>query len=290
MIGMFMHPLKEDLLFRPFLVLFLLATLNLSAFGSDMSHGDHQMPIAGHDHEKMLAMAEADAKVELIEQLGKPLPLELEFTNSEGQPVKLAQLIDRPTLVVPVYYECRNVCNFMLGGLAKVLPELKLDAGDDYNIVTFSIDPTESTELAAHTKKTFLTAIQAPFPSTAWHFLTGEQEKIRKLTDSAGYYYKKEGVDFLHPIVAFVVNERGEIVRYLTGQRFVPLDLSMALLEASEDRIGTPIRKALEFCFSYDPEGRKYVFNLLRVSGSVILLTLGSFLTYLILSGRKKKA
>ncbi len=284
-----MSPLKEDLLLRLLLSLFLLASLTFPAFGSDMTHSDHQMPAAGHDHEKMLAMAEADAKVELIEQLGKPLPVELEFTNSEGQQIKLAQLIDRPTLIVPVYYECRNVCNFLLGGLAKVLPELKLDAGDDYNIVTFSIDPSETTAQAAHSKKTFLTAIQEPFPPAAWHFLTGQQHNIRQLTDAAGYYYKKEGVDFLHPIVAFVVNERGEIVRYLTGQRFVPLDLSMALLEASENRIGVPIRKALEFCFSYDPEGRKYVFNLLRVSGTVILLTLGSFLTYLILSGRKKR-
>ncbi len=285
-----MNPLKEDLLRRLPLALLLLVTLIFPAFGNNMPHdGNHQMPAEGHDREKMLAMAEADAKVELIEQLGQPLPLELEFTDSDGQKVKLGQLIDRPTLVVPVYYECRNVCNYLLGGLAKVLPQLKLDAGDDYNIVTFSIDPSETTELAAHSKKTFLTAIQAPFPAAAWHFLTGKQQQIRQLTDAAGYYYKKEGVDFLHPIVAFVVNERGEIVRYLTGQRFLPLDLSMALFEASENRIGVPIRKALEFCFSYDPQGRKYVFNLLRVSGTVILLTLGSFLTYLVLSGRKKK-
>ncbi len=268
----------------------LLLLLTLPAV-ANMAHDDHkQMADKSHDHDKMQAMAEADAKVELIEQLGQPIPLELEFTDSTGQTVQLAQLIDRPTLIVPVYYECRNVCNFLLGGLAKVLPEVKLAAGEDFNIVTFSIDPGETTAQAAHSKKTFLTAIQAPFPAGAWHFLTGNQETIRRLTDAAGYYYKKEGVDFLHPIVAFVVSEEGKIVRYLTGQRFVPLDLSMALLEASENRIGLPIRKALEFCFSYDPQGRKYVFNLLRVSGTVILLTLGSFLTYLILSGRKKKS
>ena len=87
-----------------------------------------------------------------------------------------------------------------------------------------------------------------------------------------------------------MVTGEGKVVRYLSGYRFLPLDVTMALVEASEDRIGIPIRKALEFCFSYDPEGRRYVFNLLRVSGTVILLTLGSFLTYLIISGRKKRS
>lgn len=231
-----------------------------------------------------------EGRVELVEQLGKNIPLELNFSDSHGNSVNLKQLVDRPTLVVPVFYNCRNVCNMMLGGLSAVLPQVKLDPGVDYNVVTFSFDPTETAEMAARSKKTFMTAMQAPsFPREAWTFLTGRQENILKLTNSAGYYFKKEGDEFLHPITAFVVSADGTIVRYLVGQRFSPIDLSMALLEASEGRIGKPIRTALQFCFSYDPEGRRYVFNLMRVSGTVILLTLGSFLLFLILSGRKKK-
>ncbi len=233
---------------------------------------------------------ETDApRVELVEKLGEKIPLNLTFKDSTGSDIKLREIIDRPTVVVPVYYDCRSVCNFMLGGLSQVIPELKLTAGEDYQIVAFSFDPEESVELAKHNKKTYLTAIQSPYPSEAWHFLTGTQENILQLTDAAGYYFEKEGEEFLHPVAAFVVTADGTIVRYLIGQRFMPLDLSMALFEASEGRIGTPIRKALEFCFSYDPEGRRYVFNLLRVSGTVILLTLGSFLLFLIFSGRKKK-
>ena len=272
------------------LLVHLLLFLCLPVFAAEMSHDNMQkMTDPGHDHEKMVAMADADAKVELNEQLGAQIPLDLSFYNSTGQQVQLRQLIDKPTLVVPVFYECRNVCNFLLGGIARILPDIKLQAGEDYNIVTFSFDPTEKPELAAHSKQTFLTAIQAPFPKESWHFLTGKQEDILKLTDAAGYHFKKQGDDFLHPIAAFVVTGEGKIVRYLTGQRFVPLDVTMALIEASENRIGTPLRKAMEFCFSYDPQGRKYVFNLLRVSGTVILLTLGSFLSYLMFSGRKKK-
>lgn len=231
----------------------------------------------------------ASDKVELVEQLGRKIPLDIDFVDSSGTSVTLADLVDRPTLIVPVFYNCRNVCNMMLGGLAAVLPDIKLAAGESYQVVTFSFDPEETPAMAAHSKQTFLTAMQAPYPKDAWKFLTGKQEDILKLTDSAGYYFKKEKDDFLHPIAAFVVTQDGTIVRYLIGQRFSPIDLSMALLEASEGRIGKPIRQALQFCFSYDPAGRRYVFNLMRVSGTVILLTLGSFLLFLILSGRKKK-
>lgn len=231
----------------------------------------------------------AERRVELVEQLGETIPLDLQFVDSSGQPVTLEQLTDRPTLIVPVFYNCRNVCNFMLGALAEVLPQVKLDPVEDYNVVTFSFDPVETPELAAHSKKTFLTAMQAPYPPEAWTFLTGEQEEILALTNAAGYYFAKQDDEFLHPIAAFVVSPDGTIVRYLIGQRFSAIDLSMALIEASEGRIGEPIRKALQFCFSYDPEGRRYVFNLMRVSATVILLTLGSFLLFLILTGRKKK-
>jgi protein SCO1/2 len=231
----------------------------------------------------------AAAPGRLEERLGEKIPLTPLFTDSDGQQVLLSELIDRPTLVVPVYYQCRNVCNFLLGGLAWVLPQLKLEPGEDYNVITFSIDPDEPSALAEHSKKTFFSALQAPFPPNAWRFLTGDQANIRQVTDAAGYYFSKSGADFLHPVVAFVVSKEGKIVRYLPGQNFSPLDLTMALVEASEDRIGLPIRKALQFCFSYDPAGRKYVFNLLRVSGTVILLTLGTFLLYLVFGSRRKK-
>ena len=231
----------------------------------------------------------ADGKVELIEKLGQKIALDLDFVDSTGATVNLAQIIDRPTPIVPVFYNCRNVCNMMLGGLAAVLPDVKLEPGESYNVITVSFDPQETTAMAVHSKQTFLTAMQAPYPKDAWRFLTGSQDNILALTDSAGYFFKKEKDDFLHPIAAFVVTKDGTIVRYLIGQRFSPIDLSMALLEANEGRIGKPIRKALQFCFSYDPEGRRYVFNLMRVSATVILLTLGSFLLFLILGGRKKK-
>jgi len=231
-----------------------------------------------------------DGRVELVEKLGDRIPLDVQFTDSSGQPVKLAQLIDKPTIMVPVFYNCRNVCNLLLGGVAVALPEIKLTPGKDYEVISFSFDPSETPELAAKSKKTFMSAMQAPdFPREAWHYLTGTEENILALTDSAGYFFKETEDDFLHPLAIFVVSPDGTIVRYFVGSRPASIDLTMALIEAREGRIGTPIQAALQFCFSYDPEGRRYVFNPMRVSATVILLTLGSFLLFLILGGRKKK-
>ncbi len=226
----------------------------------------------------------------LDERLGDYIPLDTHFTDSSGRQVQLSELIDRPTLVIPVYYRCRNVCNMMLGGLVEALPDISLTPGESYRVVTFSIDDQETPELAAHSKKTFLTALNNNYPADAWSFLTGDSHNIRLVTDAAGYRFQKKGEDFLHPVAAFVVSENGRIMRYINGYSFVPLNLTMALIEASEGRIGAPIRKALQFCFSYDPTGRRYTFNLLRVSATVILLTLGSFLLFLIFGGRKKKS
>lgn len=225
----------------------------------------------------------------LDERLGDYIPLDTYFNDSNGNRVKLASLIDRPTLVVPVYYRCRNVCNLLLGSLAELIPQIKLTPGKDYRIVSISIDAEETPAIAAHSKATFMTAMNHKFPPEDWSFLTGDAKNIRLVTDSAGYRFQKKGEDFLHPVAAFVVSDKGKIVRYLNGYRFVPLDLTMALIEASEGRVGSPVHQALQFCFSYDPVGRRYTFNLLRVSATVILLTLGSFLLYLIFGGRKKK-
>lgn len=258
--------------------LMLLAVLSLSGFCLP------QAPLS-------VVAAESPAVVNwLDERPGAQIPLSATFTDSTNQTVTLAQLIDRPTLVVPVYYNCRNVCNLTLGGLAQVLPQVRLKAGEDYRIVTFSIDVDETQAMAAHSKKTFLTAARQQIPADAWSFLVGDSENIHQVTDAAGYRFEKKGEDFLHPVAAFVVSGEGKIVRYLNGYTFAPLDINMALLEAAEGRISAPIRKTMQFCFSYDPVGRRYTFNLLRVSATVILLTLGTFLLYLIFGGRKKKS
>lgn len=227
--------------------------------------------------------------VGLDERLGASLPLDLTLRDETGQPVRLADLVDMPTVIAPVYYRCPNVCHFLQGELARVLPQLKLVAGQDYRVLSVSFDETETSALAKRTRDTYYTAMRDGFPATGWRFLTADQATIKSLTDAAGYHFQRVGSDFMHPVAFFVVSADGQIVRYLHGTRILPKDLTLALYEAREGHVGTTIRKMVQYCFSFDPEQKTYVFNLLRVSATVILLTLGSFLAYLVLAGKKSK-
>lgn len=231
----------------------------------------------------------AATEVGLEERLGEKIPLELSFRDEAGQVVRLGDLISGPTIIAPVYYQCSNVCNFLQGGLAKVLPQIRLEPGVQYQVLSVSFDDTDTPEQARKSKKIYYDAMDGQFPASAWRFLTGDLATIHQLTGAAGYSFKRQGIDFLHPIVVFVVAKDGTIVRYLHGTSFLAMDLSLALMEAEEGRVGTTIRKLVTYCFSYDPENKRYVFNLLRVSGTAILLTAGGFMAFLILGGKKKR-
>jgi protein SCO1/2 len=135
----------------------------------------------------------------------------------------------------------------------------------------------------------YLTAMNTPFPATGWRFLTGESNSINRFTDAIGFHFLRRGNDFIHPVVSLVVSGDGTIVRYLYGVTILPKDLALALVEAQKGVAGVSIHKLVEYCFTYDPVGKTYVFNLLRVSATVVILCTGSFLTYLVLSGRKRK-
>jgi protein SCO1/2 len=130
--------------------------------------------------------------------------------------------------------------------------------------------------------------IQRPFPEDAWRFLTGGKENIRKLMDAVGFHFKKVGQDFEHPVVLIILAPDGKIVRYMYGADPLPFDLKMALLEASQGRIGPAITKVVRFCFSYDPKANKFVFNTLKVTGTVTLIFALSFVVFLLFKGKKQ--
>jgi protein SCO1/2 len=232
---------------------------------------------------------DAGATVGLDERLGAKIPLDITFRDETGRPVRLAYLVAGPTIILPVYYSCTNVCNFLQGGLARVLPAVKGTPGEAYRVLSVSIDETEPPALAAKFKKMYMTSMNATFPDKGWRFLTGDAQSIRRLTDAAGYRFQRKGRDFIHPVASFVIAGDGTIVRYLYGTSFLAKDLTLALLEAREGRVGTTIRKVVGYCFTFDPAGKTYVFNLLRVSATVVILSTGGFLAFLILTGRRSK-
>lgn len=255
-----------------------------------MNHEGHaeSTPVpAGHVHPAAPQMK--DDKVGLDEKLGEYIPLDLVFSDEQGQPVKLAELVNKPTIIAPVYYRCPNVCHFLQGDLARVLPGLKLKAGEDYQVISFSFDETEQPELARRSRDTYYAAMKNNYPESAWRFLTGDYKTIHQLTDAIGYHFQKAGSDFMHPVVFLVVSPDGKIVRYLHGTHILPKDLTLALYEAKTGHVGTTIRKMVQYCFSFDPEQKTYVFNILRVSATAILTTLAIFAAYLVFGGKKTK-
>lgn len=256
--------------------------------GEHVADGAGKEPGADADAHRHPSMDETAGKVELREKLGDFIPLDLTFRDEEGREVRLSQLIDAPTIIAPVYYHCPNVCTFLQGGLARALPELKLEPGQEFNVISVSFDETETPALARSSEKTYMAAMENRFPEDAWSFLTGDRDNIHRLLDAAGYSIERRGEDFLHPVVVFVVSPEGKIVRYLHGTSFLPKDLTLALMEASTGTVGTTIRKVVSFCFSYDPENRTYVFNVLRVSATVVMASAGGFLAFLLLTGRRQ--
>ena len=228
-------------------------------------------------------------QVGVDERLGARLPLGLSFRDETGRRVRLGELITGPTLILPVYYGCTNICNYLQGGLARTLPEIKRTPGTEYRVLSVSMDETETPELAARYQRMYLSSLKAPFPAGAWHFLTGDAASIRALTDAAGYRFQRRGRDFAHPVASFVVTGDGMIVRYLYGTSFLAKDLTLALIEAREGRVGTTIRKVVDYCFSFDPASKSYEFNLLRVSATVVIFCCGGFFCFLVLTGKKGK-
>lgn len=248
----------------------------------------HEESAPGHQHGDLSGQA-PEATVAVDERLGARIPLDIDFRDEAGNRVRLADLVTGPTIILPVYYGCTNVCSYLQGGLARVLPAMKNRPGSDYRVISVSFDENEGPQQAARAKRMYLTAMNAPFPETGWRFLTGDGTAIRRLTEAAGYHFRRTGRDFIHPVASIVVAGDGTIVRYLYGTTFLAKDVSLALLEAREGKVGASIRRVMEYCFSYDPTAKTYVFNLLRVSATVVILTAGGFLAFLLLTGKKRE-
>jgi len=231
----------------------------------------------------------SERTVGVIERLGSSIPVDLTFRDESGNNVRLGDLITGPTIILPVYYRCPNVCFTLQGRMAGALGSLKQLPVQDYRVISISFDERETPEMAARSKRTYLGAMKIPFPDEGWRFLTGDEANIRTLTDAIGFSFQRQQNDFAHPVASIVVSGDGKVIRYLYGAAVLPKDLALAITEAKSGISGTSIRKLMDYCFTYDPAGKTYVFNLLRVSATVVILCAGGFLAFLLLTGRKRK-
>jgi len=222
--------------------------------------------------------------VGIDQHLDAQIPMDLTFKDESGKTVVLRDLIGgKPTILNFVYYECPMLCTLVINGLVSSMRVLSFDAGKEFNVVTLSIDPKETPDLAAAKKKNVLAEYGRPTAEQGWRFLTGDEASIRRLADAAGFQYKYDPETglYAHASGLVVVTPSGRVARYFFGIEYAPRDLRLALVEASENKIGTMADTVMLFCYQYDPEKGRYsaaALNLIRLGGIVTVVSIASFI------------
>ncbi len=227
-------------------------------------------------------------EVGIEEKIGNTIPLNAEFFDEKGNYVALKEIIKKPTILNFVYFRCPGICSPILTELTSIVNFMDMEIGKDYQIVTISFDDREKFELGSAKRDNYFALLKKKIPEDSWKFLTGDSASIHAVTDAAGFNFKREGNDFIHAGAIIVLSPEGKIARYLNGTKYLPFDVKMALTEASEGKTGPTIAKLVSYCYSYNPEGRTYVFNVTRVTGGVILLFAAVFVVYLTVKPKKK--
>lgn len=221
-------------------------------------------------------------EVGVEEHLDAKLPLELEFRDEHGQVVKLGDYFDgdKPVVLTLNYYKCPMLCGLQLNGLLDGLKELEWTPGQEFELVTVSINPLETPALAAEKKQNYISRYGRPSAAKGWHFLTGREPEIRRLAETLGfgYTYDRSTGEYAHAAAIMVATPDARVARYLYGIEYPPRRLRLALLEASEGEIGNSLDQLIMYCFHYDPSSRRYspvAMNIMRLGAGATAIVLG---------------
>jgi len=230
-----------------------------------------------------------DQKPQILQQVGidqklnTQLPLDLTFRDEHGKTVRLGDYFgSKPVILSLVYYRCPMLCEQVLNGMTAALNVLRFDAGKEFNVVTVSIDPTETPEIAAKKKEVFLHRYQRPTADQGWAYLTGDQANIDQLAKAIGfrYIYDERSKQYAHASGIVIATSQGRLAQYYYGIEYSPKDLRLGLIEASQNKIGTVVDQLLLYCYHYDPETGHYgaiVMRVMRIAGALTVVLLGGF-------------
>jgi protein SCO1/2 len=226
--------------------------------------------------------------VQVNQHLNQQLPLNASFVDDHGQTVKLGDYFGkRPAILTMVYFNCPMLCSEELDGLTGALEMVKLVPGKDFDVIVISIDPSEGPELAAKKKAFYLKRYGHPETANGWHFLTGQKPEIDAVSEATGYgYVRVPGPDgtlsqFAHASSIEVVTTDGKLAQYYLGVEYSPKDVLLGLIEASGNKIGSPVANILTYCYHYDPETNKHsliVARVVQLGGMVTVAGLGGFM------------
>lgn len=226
--------------------------------------------------------------VGIDQHLNTQLPLNLTFTDDTGKLVPLNAYFGKvPAILMLIYYRCPMLCSEELKGLASALEMVNFRPGKDFNIIAISIDPTETTEMAAASKREYVKMYGYPETANGWHFMTGTQENIDRITSAVGFRYVKLQVpgsnltQYAHASALEIVTTQGKVAQYYMGVEYSPKDLLLGLDEASSNRIGSPVDNILTYCYHYDPTTNTHsliVARVVQLGGVVTMGLLGGFM------------
>ncbi len=238
----------------------------------------------------LFAMANSEdvAQIGIFEKLDETIPKGLVFTNDAGEEVILDEIIDKPTVLVLVYFNCPGICSPLLDGVTEVVDRSDMVLGIDYQVLTISFNWNETWDLGRDKRKNYFAQLEREIDPNGWRFMTGDSANVQALVDAVGFGFKKEGEDYVHAAALTMLSPKGKITRYLYGMFFNPFDLKMATIEAAAGKSGPTINKVLNYCFSYDAEGKAYAFNITKVAATVILTFAFGLFLYLIIISRKR--
>jgi len=234
------------------------------------------------------AQVDKSPDVGIVEHLGSTIPLDLKFVNDKFQTVTLRQLINKPTILSFVYFDCPGLCSPLLEGVGDVIQKTNLTLGKDYQVITISFNYRDTPEKAKEKKKRF-TDRYSKGKSDGWIFLTTDSATIFNITHSAGFITKAVGLDFVHPSAIIAISPQGMITRYLYGITFLPIDFKMAIYEANKEQPRPTIQKVLLLCFSYDQDNKRFALDITKITGILIIFFILVFVTVYLIKPKKKK-
>ena len=227
-------------------------------------------------------------KVGVSQHLNEQLPLDAAFVDETGKPVKLGDYFGkRPAILSLVYYNCPMLCSEEMDGLTSALEMVKLTPGKDFDVILISIDPSETSDVAAKKKAFYLKRYGRPETAAGWHYLTGQRPAIDAVSNAVGFgYVRVPGPDgrlsqFAHASAIEIVTTKGKLAQYYLGVEYSPKDMLLGLIEASGNKIGSPVANILTYCYHYDPQKNKHSLVIVRVvqlGGMVTVASLGSFM------------
>ncbi len=236
--------------------------------------------------------------VGIDEHVGADVPLDLPFKDENGRDVTLGRLLrpERPAILTLNYYRCPMLCTLILNGLVQGMKDVGWSPGGEFDVITVSIDPTETPTLARQKKQSYIEEYGKPEAAPGWHFLTGPESSIRALASAVGFRYRfvPERNEYAHAAAIFALTPSGKISRYLYGVQFDGPTLRLALVEAGEGKVGSALDRFILYCYHYDATAGKYApaaLKIMQVGGALTVLVLGALLGSLWLrESRRRRA